>query len=82
MLMANLLQQLAKWWKQLVSTPTIDVITAEYQSWRTQFLWQRLRLWLWLALICLLTFTIRDIYDLFFPLKELAQVPRSSGFKG
>jgi PAS domain S-box-containing protein len=81
-LMASLLQQLAKWWTHFFYTPTIDVITAEYQSWRTEFLWQRLRLWLWLALICLLTFTIRDIYDLFFPLKELAQLPKILRIQG
>jgi len=81
-LMANLLQKCGTWWKQVFSAPKIDVITAEYQSWRNHFLWQRLRLWLWLAFICLLTFTIRDIYDLFFSLKELAQLPRNFRIQG
>ncbi|BBD58775.1 two-component sensor histidine kinase [Nostoc sp. HK-01] len=81
-LMANLLQKFGTWWKQAFSTPKIDIITAEYQSWRSQFLWQRLRLWLWLAFICLLTFTVRDIYDLFFSLKELAQLPRILRIQG
>jgi PAS domain S-box-containing protein len=81
-LMVSLLQQLAKWWQQVFSAPTIDVITAEYQSWRTQFLWERLRLWLWLALICLLSFTLRDVYDLFFPLKELSQLPKVLRIQG
>ncbi|WP_228014749.1 sensor histidine kinase [Fortiea sp. LEGE XX443] len=80
--MATLLQQFGTWWKQVFSQPKIDVITAEYQSWRTHFLWQRLRLWLWLAFICLLTFTIRDIYDLFFSLKELAQLPKTFRIQG
>jgi PAS domain S-box-containing protein len=80
--MASLLQQLTKWWKQIYAPPTIDVITAEYQSWRTQFLWERLRLWLWLALICLLSFTLRDIYDLFFPLQELSQLPKVLRIQG
>ncbi|WP_242072082.1 PAS domain-containing sensor histidine kinase [Nostoc sp. FACHB-110] len=80
--MASLLQQLARWCKQVFSTPTIDVNTAEYQSWRTHFLWQRLRLWLWLALICLLSFTVRNIYDLFFPLQELAQLPKVIRIQG
>ncbi|AFY43370.1 multi-sensor signal transduction histidine kinase [Nostoc sp. PCC 7107] len=81
-LMANLLQKFGTWWKQVFSAPKIDVITAEYQSWRSQFLWQRLRLWLWLAFICLLTFTVRDIYDLFFSLQELAQLPRILRIQG
>ncbi|WP_157374022.1 PAS domain S-box protein [Nostoc sp. PCC 7107] len=80
--MANLLQKFGTWWKQVFSAPKIDVITAEYQSWRSQFLWQRLRLWLWLAFICLLTFTVRDIYDLFFSLQELAQLPRILRIQG
>ncbi|MBD2497272.1 PAS domain S-box protein [Nostoc sp. FACHB-280] len=81
-LMANLLQKFGIWWKQVFSAPKIDVITGEYQSWRNHFLWQRLRLWLWLAFICLLTFTVRDIYDLFFSLQELAQLPRIVRIQG
>ncbi|AKG21639.1 sensor histidine kinase [Calothrix sp. 336/3] len=49
--------------------------TNAYITWRNHFFWQRLRLWLWLALICVLSFTVRDIYDLFFPLKELNHLP-------
>ncbi|MBE9209378.1 PAS domain S-box protein [Nostoc sp. LEGE 06077] len=80
--MANLLQSFGIWWKQVFAAPRIDVINAEYQSWRSHFLWQRLRLWLWLAFICLLTFTLRDIYDLFFSLKELAQLPKIFRIQG
>ncbi|RCJ40041.1 PAS domain-containing sensor histidine kinase [Nostoc punctiforme NIES-2108] len=52
-----------------------DEVTTLYRAWRNRFLWQRLRLWLWLALICLLSFTLRDIYGLFFPFAELQQLP-------
>ncbi|MEH2258891.1 PAS domain-containing sensor histidine kinase [Nostoc sp.] len=63
------------WWRKTFSAPTTDEITTLYRAWRNRFLWQRLRLWLWLALICLLSFTLRDIYSLFFPFAELQQLP-------
>jgi PAS domain S-box-containing protein len=52
-----------------------DAISS-YEAWRDRFLWQRLHLALWIALILVLTFSFRDIYDAFFNLKELAEVPR------
>ncbi len=75
--------KIGRWWKKSFSAPTIDEISVFYQAssqetqWlakRHRFLWQRLHLWLWLALICLLTFTLRNIYDFFFPLKELQRL--------
>ncbi|MEA5506125.1 ATP-binding protein [Halotia wernerae UHCC 0503] len=75
--------KVGRWWKQFLSAPTIDEISVFYQAssqqtqWlakRHRFLWQRLHLWLWLALICLLTFTLRNIYDFFFPLRELQKL--------
>ncbi len=56
-------------------TPTADYIANEYQNWRNNFLWQRLGLLLWLGLICILTFTLRDVYNFFFPLKEFQNLP-------
>ncbi|MEH1932789.1 MAG: ATP-binding protein [Nostoc sp.] len=64
-----------RWWRKTFSAPTTDEITTLYKAWRNRFLWQRLHLWLWLVLICLLSFTLRDIYGLFFPLKELERLP-------
>lgn len=68
-----------KWRKKVVSeqnkTPIADYIANEYQNWRNNFLWQRLGLLLWLGLICILTFTLRDVYNFFFPLKELQKLP-------
>ncbi|MBN3897186.1 MAG: PAS domain-containing sensor histidine kinase [Nostoc sp. NOS(2021)] len=64
-----------RWWRKTFSAPTTDEITTLYKAWRNRFLWQRLRLWLWLVLICLLSFTLRDIYGFFFPLKELERLP-------
>jgi PAS domain S-box-containing protein len=75
--------KVGRWWKKFLSAPTIDEISVFYQAssqetqWLTQrhrFLWQRLHLWLWLALICLLTFTLRNVYDFFVPLKELERL--------
>ncbi|RAM52515.1 MAG: PAS domain-containing sensor histidine kinase [Hapalosiphonaceae cyanobacterium JJU2] len=70
---------LQKWRKKVVSqqkkTPIADYIANEYQNWRNNFLWQKLNLLLWLAFICILTFTLRDIYNFFFPLKELQKLP-------
>lgn len=83
--MISLLKKLQRWWRKAFWMPTTtEEITAVYKTWpqntkwqviRQRFLWQRLRLWLWLALFCLLTFTLRNIYDFFFPLEELAKLP-------
>ncbi|MDZ8257033.1 MAG: ATP-binding protein [Nostoc sp. ChiQUE01b] len=75
MLMATPFTTVQSWWRKTFSAPTTDEITTLYRAWRNRFLWQRLRLWLWLALICLLSFTLRDIYSLFFPFAELQQLP-------
>ncbi|WP_335135623.1 PAS domain-containing sensor histidine kinase [Nostoc sp.] len=75
MLMATRFRTVQSWWRKTFSAPTTDEITTLYRDWRNRFLWQRLRLWLWLALICLLSFTLRDIYGLFFPFQELQQLP-------
>lgn len=72
-IMANVLRKI----RNAFATITGDAITPEYRIWRERFLWQRLHLWFWLALMCLLTFTIREIYDLLFPLKELASLPKA-----
>ncbi len=76
--MADVLRTVQRRWRQAVSTyilPKTDVLTVKYETWRRHFLWQRLQLWLWLALFCVLSFVIRDIYNFFFPLRELANVP-------
>ncbi|MFW9257734.1 PAS domain-containing sensor histidine kinase [Nostoc sp. CALU 546] len=73
--MATPFTTVQSWWRKIFSAPTTDEINPLYKAWRNRFLWQRLRLWLWLALICLLSFTLRDIYGLFFPFQELQQLP-------
>lgn len=75
MLIATPFTAVQSWWRKTFSAPTTDEITILYRDWRNRFLWQRLRLWLWLALICLLSFTLRDIYGLFFPFAELQKLP-------
>lgn len=75
MLMATPFTTVQSWWRKTFSAPTRDETTTFYRTWRNRFLWQRLRLWLWLALICLLSFTLRDIYGLFFPFQELEKLP-------
>lgn len=50
--------------------------SADYQAWKHRFLLERLQLSLWVALICLSTFIIRDLYNLGFPLQELQDVPQ------
>ncbi|QLE59532.1 PAS domain-containing sensor histidine kinase [Nostoc sp. TCL26-01] len=83
--MDTLWKKLQRWWRETISAPTIHEIQDVYkavphqQDWlvsRHRFLWQRLHLWLWLVLGCLLTFTFRDVYDLFFPLEELDLFPQ------
>jgi signal transduction histidine kinase len=39
--------------------------SADYQAWRHRFMVDRLRLFLWLALLCYLSFLIYDFYSLF-----------------
>ncbi|MBW4426672.1 MAG: PAS domain-containing sensor histidine kinase [Nostoc desertorum CM1-VF14] len=73
--MATPFTKVQRWWRKAFSLPTTDEISTSYRTWRNRFLWQRLRLWLWLALICLLSFTLRDIYGFFFHLKELEKLP-------
>ncbi|MDZ8056445.1 MAG: ATP-binding protein [Aulosira sp. ZfuVER01] len=89
--MANLLRTLQNWGKKAFSASTSDQTAAvanscvhdsEWLAARQRFLWQRLQLWLLLALICLLTFTLRNIYDVFFPLKEFEKVPESLRTQG
>ncbi len=75
MLMATQFTTVQRWWRKTFSAPTTDEITTSYKARRNRFLWQRLHLWLWLALICLLSFTLRDIYGLFFPFQELERLP-------
>ncbi|MBN3994706.1 MAG: PAS domain S-box protein [Nostoc sp. NMS2] len=75
MLIATPFTTVQSWWRKTFSAPTTDETTTLYRAWRNRFLWQRLRLWLWLALICLLSFTLRDIYGFFFALKELESLP-------
>lgn len=90
-LMASLLEIVQKWWTGFFCAPTIEEITAIYQAsfantqWlvnRHRFFWQRLHLWLWLATICLSTFILRNIYDLFFPLKETEHLPEGLKIQG
>ncbi|WP_442936463.1 PAS domain-containing sensor histidine kinase [Nostoc sp.] len=75
MLIATPFTTVQSWWRKTFSAPTTDETTTLYRAWRNRFLWQRLRLWLWLALICLLSFTLRDIYGFFFSLKEFESLP-------
>ncbi|BAB75262.1 PAS domain-containing sensor histidine kinase [Anabaena sp. FACHB-709] len=83
--MTTFLIKLQRLWRKTLSALTLDEITTVYQNrsqqqeWlvnRQRFLWQRLHLWLWLVLGCLLTFTLRNVYDLFFPLRELKALPQ------
>ncbi|WP_096595502.1 sensor histidine kinase [Calothrix sp. NIES-2098] len=89
--MANLLRTLQNWGKKAFRASTSDKTSAvakscvhdsEWLAARHRFLWERLQLWLLLALICLLTFTLRNIYDLFFPLKEFEKIPESLRTQG
>ncbi|MBD2502230.1 PAS domain-containing sensor histidine kinase [Anabaena azotica] len=89
--MATLLRKLQTRWREVISAPSIDEFNvgsqnrSQQQEWwviRQRFLWQRLHLWLWLVLGCLLSFTFKDIYHLFFSLQEpkiLPQVIRTQG---
>jgi PAS domain S-box-containing protein len=73
--MANLWKTVHKWWIKAVSAPITNGFSREYQAWRTHFLWQRLGLWLWIGIICVLTFILRDVYNFFSPLKEFEKLP-------
>lgn len=69
-----------RWWKRAWKMAKTNEAGCKNNEWLTnrhQFLWQRLRLWLWLVLLCLLSFTVRDIYSFFVPLKEFADLPET-----
>jgi PAS domain S-box-containing protein len=51
-------------------------LSAEYKAWRNHFLWQRLHLGLWIAIILVLSFACLNIYDFLFPIKELTKIPK------
>lgn len=51
--------------------------SVDYKAWQYSFLQDRLYLCLWLAFVCLLTFVARDLYDAFFPLPEMADIPQA-----
>lgn len=51
---------LAKW-KQWLD----PIESADYRAWRHRFMVDRLRLFLWLALLCFLSFVANDIFSLF-----------------
>ncbi|MUG99344.1 PAS domain S-box protein [Scytonema sp. UIC 10036] len=55
---------------------TRSPITTEYKAWRNHFLWQRLHLGLWIAIILVLSFICLNIYDVLFSLKDLTKVPK------
>ena len=77
--MAGMLKSVKRKWEEILSTYIItktDTLAVKYEAFRRQFLWQRLRLWLCLLLICVLTFILRDIYDNFFPLNEFQDLPK------
>lgn len=84
--MATILKTLQAWGRKAfqasTSKETADVARngirdEQWLSARQRFLWQRLQLWLLLGLICLFTFTLRSFYDIYFPLKELDQLPEA-----
>ncbi|MBW4596125.1 MAG: PAS domain S-box protein [Brasilonema angustatum HA4187-MV1] len=68
------------WKKASVFTSSLPSynIASDYEAWRDRFLWQRLHLALWVAIVLVLTFAFRDIYDALFHLKELAQIPKEA----
>lgn len=49
--------------------------SVDYRQWQHRFLLNRLRLTLFLAFACLLTFVLRDLYGAVFQLQELAELP-------
>lgn len=51
--------------------------SAEYCAWQHRFFRDRLGLCLWMAFAILLTFVAFDVYNLFFPLVEIRDLPRS-----
>lgn len=83
--MTTLLKTVQRLWKtafEIRKTNEAGYKDNEWLTTRQRFLWQRLRLWLWLALICLLSFTIRDIYGFFVPLQEFAGLPETLRTQG
>ncbi|MBW4625360.1 MAG: PAS domain S-box protein [Brasilonema octagenarum HA4186-MV1] len=80
-LKATVFQTVQKSWKKAsVFTSSLPsyAIASDYEAWRDRFLWQRLHLALWVAIVLVLTFAFRDVYDALFHLKELANIPKEA----
>jgi PAS domain S-box-containing protein len=87
-LKATLLRTVQKSWSEAfncVNAPTGKAMKLEYKVWhkspewlavRHRFMWQRLHLVLWLAIICVFTFILRDIFQQVFSLQEVARLTR------
>ncbi len=87
-LKASVLRTLRKYWRKanaFVRSLIGEAITLEYKAlgvdteWlavRHRFMWQRLRLGLWIAIACLLTFILRDISQDVFHFQEFAKLPQ------
>lgn len=87
-LKATLQRTVWKYWRKAlagVSSLTDETMTLESNAghnspeWlavRHRFMWQRLRLGLWLAILCLLTFLLRHIFQQLFPLQEFTRLSR------
>jgi len=55
-------------------SPTGEPTTLEYKVWRDRFMWQRLRLGLWISIACAFTFILRDIFEELFQLQEVPKL--------
>ncbi len=75
-LMTTVIRTVQRWCRRTFSadTPTADAILGEYKAWRDRFLWQRLRLGIWIAVLCVFTFILRDILPEVFHLQEGAKI--------
>jgi PAS domain S-box-containing protein len=87
-LKATLQRTVWKYWRKAlagVSSLTDETMTlesnavhnsSEWLAVRHRFMWQRLRLGLWLAILCLFTFLLRHIFQQLFPLQEFTRLSR------
>ncbi|MBD2102879.1 sensor histidine kinase KdpD [Leptolyngbya sp. FACHB-261] len=72
----RLLNPLVRNTKALLARLQVPPGSADYEAWRHRFLMERLQLGLWVAFACLITFVLRDLYNVAFPLKEMQGMPQ------
>jgi PAS domain S-box-containing protein len=75
-LINTVIRKVQRCWRTAIwgKISTADAIFGEYRAWRDRFLWQRLHLGIWIAILCVFTFILRDILQQVFHLQDVTKI--------